>query len=280
MVPLIPVTDARQLFADLGTLVRGRHFSADSVFQSPGAKYEDATADASYYYIGGEAVAHKGARWHSSRRLNLGIAIPSDATIDSEIAYRQFAELGPLAVRYTASLIAHYLKEAESASGEQLLPPCEVLGQYEGTVEYEVQYTPPDGVCRTLEFKGATILSFKRPFPNLNYGYWDFSMTGTNTYRTCAGVLLGAFPQSPRGMSSYVLPDAVTGVPYYGIPSAGITVKTDNCYFGALPPDCGPFNRIVLKFNINQVDATGTWDFIGDFYEEHLQLSLSRAIRK
>jgi hypothetical protein len=272
MSPLISVTTPEALFASLRDFVQSRHFSADTVFQSPGRPYdEDISQDLSYYYsLLGERVAYKGRRWWLSYVNNGAIAIPSDATIDSDIADNQFESLGPRAVRYTASLIAHYLAEAEQATGAELLPPCEVLGQYVGTVAFSSFFTAFDGTCREKRNNYATSLGF---VPSGNFGFWRLDLIGTATYYNCDGTyLLGPFSEHrvdfPRAIPAQ---------------SAGATsFMLDSCYFGTVPTTrCW---SVWTKFTVGQFDATGTWDFdgqyFGDFpgsYDEFANMRLSKV---
>ena len=152
--PLMKISDVEAFFEAIQSNVQRSYFSAGSVFEAPGIDLSETFDDFSYYYYQGEPIAHKDWRYYvyfaADRYFD-----PRLATIDETIAVRQWDRLGPLAVRITASLIAHYLVEAEAASGEELLPPCDLLGHYEGVVKYKsTQFTgltgPACSICSNM----------------------------------------------------------------------------------------------------------------------------------
>jgi hypothetical protein len=135
---LIQVGSAEALFSGLQTFSSTRFYSKDTVFQGNGPVA--VAEDSKYFYDAeGRRIAYKGLRWQITKS-------PQDATIDSEIATEQFNELGPIAVRYAASLIKYYLDVASP--------------QLEGCVVDFEEFTGPSAFTEPLpplKVEGATI---------------------------------------------------------------------------------------------------------------------------
>jgi hypothetical protein len=280
--PLMKIANVEDFFEAIQSNVQRSYFSAGSVFEAPGIDVSETSEDFSYYYYQGEPIAHKDWRYYVFFAAN-GYFDPRLATVDETIAARQWDRLGPLAVRITASLIAHYLVEAEAASGEELLPPCDLLGHYEGVVKYtSTQFTGANGVCLQYLREYAVTLKFVYPFPDRNFGYWNLDLIGTATLLNCAGQYVAGPFSEHRGDSPKPTPNIYGGI-VYGIPISG-SVHADSCYFGTLPTSrCW---SVWVKFDIDPLEANGVWDFYGNFfgtnpgsYDEVVPLKLSRVRR-
>jgi len=100
--PLISVSSPQDLFQQLRAYTQSRYFSNDTCFHPDFPGPAAAREDNDYFYDAeGRKIAHKSItyRWTGNRRR---------CTIDPIIAQEQYAELGPIAVRYGASLIKYY----------------------------------------------------------------------------------------------------------------------------------------------------------------------------
>lgn len=108
---LIPVTDPKKdLFEQLRDYTERRYFSDDTCFDPDflGPTADPKHEDNNYFRDSdGRKIAHKGMgyRWSGN---------PRDCEINSIIAREQFAEIGPMAVRYVASLIKYYSSQTNT----------------------------------------------------------------------------------------------------------------------------------------------------------------------
>lgn len=107
---LVSFATPEKYFDALQEFTRTNFYSKDTVFQAPGPAA--ASSDNSYFYDARHRrIAYKGpAYWLSG--LSDATRDPQQATINETIADDQFAELGPVAVKYVASLIRHYFDAA------------------------------------------------------------------------------------------------------------------------------------------------------------------------
>jgi hypothetical protein len=77
-----------------------------------------ASSDRSYFYdASGRRIAYKGLAYYLSG-LTEASRDPQQATINDTVAAEQFAQLGPVAVRYAASLIKYYFDVASPKLGD------------------------------------------------------------------------------------------------------------------------------------------------------------------
>lgn len=139
---LVAFSTAEEFFSDLQTWTQSRFFSSDTVFDPEQPGPSALSQDANYYYEGpnltGRRLAYKGWRFYLSLRPTLEPR--RDATINDVIADEQFAELGPKAVQYVASLVRHYQLKSLAQ-----IPGC-------ATVPNQV---PTAGFSMTSQGKGA-----------------------------------------------------------------------------------------------------------------------------
>lgn len=94
-------------FDDLQQFTSTNFYSSDTVFNGTGPT--SVRDDNDYFYDSQDRrIAYKGLAYLLSG-LTEGSRDRTQATIDATIATEQFARLGPVAVRYTASLIKHFV---------------------------------------------------------------------------------------------------------------------------------------------------------------------------
>jgi hypothetical protein len=99
--------DVALFYQQLRTWTASNFYSKDTVFDGFGPA--SASEDTDYFYdVRGRRIAYKSLTY-KTKVLFGQTPDPRDATINDVIATAQFAELGPVAVRYAASLIKHYL---------------------------------------------------------------------------------------------------------------------------------------------------------------------------
>ncbi len=104
---LVAVGDVASFYQQLRFWTASNFYSKDTVFNGFGPAA--ASQDTDYFYDArGRRIAYKSVTYKT--KVLFGITPdPQDATINDIIATEQFAELGPMAVKYAASLIKHYL---------------------------------------------------------------------------------------------------------------------------------------------------------------------------
>lgn len=106
----ISFQSAPTAFDSLQTYTSTNFYSSDTVFTGIGPVA--ARQDDDYFYdASGNRIAYKGVAYSFSDLI--GAPDPTQATIDAVIATEQFNNLGPVAVRYAASLLKHYVNVAE-----------------------------------------------------------------------------------------------------------------------------------------------------------------------
>lgn len=111
---LVSFATPEEYFDALQQFTRTNFYSRDTVFQAPGPAA--ASSDRSYFYDARHRrIAYKGPAYYVSG-LTDATRDPQQATINDTIANDQFAELGPVAVKYVASLIRHYFDAASPES--------------------------------------------------------------------------------------------------------------------------------------------------------------------
>jgi hypothetical protein len=111
---LVAVSSPDALFAQLGQFTRSNFYSKDTVFLGDGPT--SVRQDTNYFYdVTGRRIAYKSLVYRT-KELFGDTPDPRSATINDVIAADQFGELGPVAVKYTASLIKHYLDVTTAAS--------------------------------------------------------------------------------------------------------------------------------------------------------------------
>lgn len=104
---LLSVGDVASFYQQLRIWTASNFYSKDTVFNGFGPTA--VSQDNDYFYDArGRRIAYKGPTYKT--KVLFGITPdPRDATINDVIATEQFTELGPMAVKYAASLIKHYL---------------------------------------------------------------------------------------------------------------------------------------------------------------------------
>jgi hypothetical protein len=104
---LLPVGDVASFYQQLQNWTASNFYSKDTVFTGLGPA--SASEDTDYFYDArGRRIAYKSVVYKTKVLFHITPA-PTDATINDVIATEQFRELGPVAVKYAASLIKHYL---------------------------------------------------------------------------------------------------------------------------------------------------------------------------
>ncbi|MCA9324998.1 hypothetical protein KDA23_02955 [Candidatus Saccharibacteria bacterium] len=103
---LADVSSPVSFFVQLRTYTASNFYSKDTVFSDIGPK--SVREDTEYFYDARDRrIAYKSLAYRTKELFGV-TPDPKDATINDVIAKEQFEELGPIAVRYAASLIKHY----------------------------------------------------------------------------------------------------------------------------------------------------------------------------
>lgn len=113
---LLSFLSPQEAFDTLQAFTSTNFYSSDTVFVGNGPT--SVREDDDYFYDSQDRrIAYKGIGYTLSG-LTEGERDRTQATINATIATEQFARLGPVAVRYTASLIKHYVDTTSFQTGD------------------------------------------------------------------------------------------------------------------------------------------------------------------
>jgi hypothetical protein len=148
---LVSLGTPEAYFSALQGFTQSNFYSSDTAFSGVGPAA--ARSDRRYFYDArGRRIAYKGLAYLLSGATEAS-RNPRQATIDETIAAEQFAELGPVAVQYAASLIRHYFDAANPK-----LTGCFVdFEQFSGSSVFSSVQPPLS--AETATFTGGQILA-------------------------------------------------------------------------------------------------------------------------
>ncbi|WP_395402142.1 hypothetical protein ACHMW6_28900 [Pseudoduganella sp. UC29_106] len=242
---------AEALFSELQQFTSRNFYSKDTVFQGDGPIAT--RSDTNYFYDNrSRRIAYKGLRYTLSG-LTDATRNQQYATIDDTIATDQFRELGPIAVRYAASLIKIYIDLTSPK-----LDGCFVdFEKFNGGSVFS-------GVQPPLKVEGATISGGQILSGTTNLPRNQTTVYGTAYFCPgCSPTLTIDFENSVDGVSMLLMNGQTFTVQYTVIDNVGGS-KTlslvSNSQSGAAVVELPSKQIKQVKVNSN----TSSWDFFID----------------
>jgi hypothetical protein len=248
---LLSFATPEAFFAALQMYTSTNFYSADTVFVGSGPIA--VRSDRSYFYDASDRrIAYKGLAYYLSG-LTEASRDRQQATIDDTIATEQFEQLGPVAVRYTASLIKRYYDVASPELGDCFID----FEEFQGPSVFAGAQPPLTGEGATVS--GGQILTNTTFLP----------VDHTTVYGTayfcpgCSPIITIDFQAPVDGFSLLLMNGQTFTVTYTVMDNTGgsrVLSLAANSASGAAVVDL-PSQQIT---RVSITSNTGSWDFLID----------------